>query len=106
MQSCRAIDPQGLLLPSYPNWAFQKTLEREAQQCQALVIWTDCDREGENIGFEVIHVCKAGEYLRPQWVVLSPGPPARLTRRVSGLGPHSPGLVACLAQAVRYLDIK
>lgn len=37
----------------------KKTLEREAQHCQALVIWTDCDREGENIGFEIIHVCKA-----------------------------------------------
>ncbi|NXA04200.1 TOP3A topoisomerase, partial [Sapayoa aenigma] len=37
----------------------KKTLEREIQQCQALVIWTDCDREGENIGFEIIHVCKA-----------------------------------------------
>ncbi|XP_019512179.1 PREDICTED: DNA topoisomerase 3-alpha [Hipposideros armiger] len=37
----------------------KKTLERETQQCQVLVIWTDCDREGENIGFEVIHVCKA-----------------------------------------------
>ncbi|XP_005402336.1 PREDICTED: DNA topoisomerase 3-alpha isoform X2 [Chinchilla lanigera] len=36
-----------------------KTLERETRQCQALVIWTDCDREGENIGFEIIHVCKA-----------------------------------------------
>ncbi|XP_075848429.1 DNA topoisomerase 3-alpha isoform X2 [Microtus pennsylvanicus] len=37
----------------------KKTLEREAQHCQALMIWTDCDREGENIGFEIIHVCKA-----------------------------------------------
>ncbi|KAK7494417.1 hypothetical protein BaRGS_00014309 [Batillaria attramentaria] len=35
------------------------TLEREVRQCQYLVIWTDCDREGENIGFEVIKVCQA-----------------------------------------------
>ncbi|KAI7803718.1 putative DNA topoisomerase 3-alpha [Triplophysa rosa] len=38
----------------------KRTLEREVKQCQALVIWTDCDREGENIGFEIINVCKAG----------------------------------------------
>ncbi|XP_015264887.1 PREDICTED: DNA topoisomerase 3-alpha [Gekko japonicus] len=37
----------------------KRTLEREVQHCQALLIWTDCDREGENIGFEIIHVCKA-----------------------------------------------
>uniref|UniRef100_A0A3Q3FX97 DNA topoisomerase n=1 Tax=Labrus bergylta TaxID=56723 RepID=A0A3Q3FX97_9LABR len=37
----------------------KRTLEKEVRQCQALVIWTDCDREGENIGFEVINVCRA-----------------------------------------------
>ncbi|CAG9137327.1 unnamed protein product [Plutella xylostella] len=38
---------------------FQKTLEREIRSCQGLIIWTDCDREGENIGFEIIEVCRA-----------------------------------------------
>nr|CAD7396091.1 unnamed protein product [Timema poppensis] len=37
----------------------KRTLEKEARQCGILIIWTDCDREGENIGFEVIQVCTA-----------------------------------------------
>lgn len=41
----------------------QRTLENEIRGCQKLVIWTDCDREGENIGFEVIQVCRAGHFL-------------------------------------------
>ncbi|XP_043282563.1 DNA topoisomerase 3-alpha isoform X2 [Venturia canescens] len=37
----------------------KKTLEREVKWCNTLIIWTDCDREGENIGFEIIDICKA-----------------------------------------------
>lgn len=37
----------------------KKTLEIEARRSQVLVVWTDCDREGENIGFEIIQVCQA-----------------------------------------------
>jgi len=33
-------------------------LEREARQAQMLVIWTDCDREGEYIGTEIVDVCR------------------------------------------------
>lgn len=37
----------------------KRTLEREVRGAHGLIIWTDCDREGENIGFEIIDVCRA-----------------------------------------------
>lgn len=37
----------------------KKTLEKEVRGCGALIIWTDCDREGENIGYEIIQVCQS-----------------------------------------------
>lgn len=37
----------------------QMNIEREIRNCDQLVIWTDCDREGENIGSEVANICLA-----------------------------------------------
>ena len=37
----------------------KRSLEEETRKSQYLIIWTDCDREGENIGFEIIDVCRA-----------------------------------------------
>ncbi|WVZ55592.1 hypothetical protein U9M48_006232 [Paspalum notatum var. saurae] len=37
--------------------AIKQTLEEEARRCQWLVLWLDCDREGENIAYEVVEVC-------------------------------------------------
>lgn len=35
-----------------------KNLEFYCKDVQALVIWTDCDREGEAIGYDIIDVCR------------------------------------------------
>ena len=35
-----------------------RNLEMESRGADALVIWTDCDREGENIGYEIVQVCQ------------------------------------------------
>ena len=35
-----------------------KSLEHYSKDISALVLWLDCDREGEAIAFDVIDVCK------------------------------------------------
>ena len=35
-----------------------QNLKEEARAADLLMIWTDCDREGEHIGAEVVKVCR------------------------------------------------
>ena len=35
------------------NQAIANNIKQQARHCGGLFIWTDCDREGENIGAEV-----------------------------------------------------
>ncbi|KAI0675385.1 DNA topoisomerase [Trametes maxima] len=37
-----------------------ENLQTEAARAQMLMIWTDCDREGENIGAEIAKLCRRG----------------------------------------------
>ncbi|BFZ03791.1 hypothetical protein BsWGS_06828 [Bradybaena similaris] len=60
--SCNPVDLFSVPVEKYcpPNYVdIKRTLENEVRGCQSLIIWTDCDREGENIGFEIIQVCQA-----------------------------------------------
>jgi len=47
-----------LLVPE-ANKNIEKTLLRESAGAQVLIIWTDCDREGEAIGEEIAVTCRS-----------------------------------------------
>ena len=57
------VDPRALFaapvtkLEASPGARVVEHLERESRGCSDLILWLDCDREGENICFEVMDAC-------------------------------------------------
>lgn len=48
---------------SQNNEDVKRNLQQQARGCQYLVLWLDCDREGENIAFEVSSAVVGGAQL-------------------------------------------
>ncbi|KAG6836236.1 hypothetical protein H0H93_009928 [Arthromyces matolae] len=59
--SCDPFDlfdaPVETFIPSDKK-AIEENLLAQARRADMLMIWTDCDREGEHIGLEIVRVCK------------------------------------------------
>lgn len=55
-------DPEGISINlSKDKKTIAQNLESQARYAQALVIWTDCDREGEHIGNEIVEAARKGK---------------------------------------------
>jgi DNA topoisomerase-3 len=68
-QNWDTVDPMDLfqapIVHTSENKGIVKHLEREAKGMDYLILWLDCDREGENICFEVL-TCVQGVMKQPQ----------------------------------------
>eukprot|EP00941_MAST-03F_sp_MAST-3F-sp1_P000957 g957.t1 len=67
---------KSLVSPDNNGTQIAATLKKEVRSCSLLIIWTDCDREGEAIGAEIESVCievnRNIRVLRAQFSDMSP----------------------------------
>jgi DNA topoisomerase III len=75
-----------------------ENLQKLAKTCHLLVLWTDCDREGEHIGYEIMQVCQEAkrnlQCLRAQFSCCTKGEVAKAVRT---LRPLHMGMVNAVA---------
>ena len=75
------------------------TLEREAKKSEALVLWTDCDREGENIASQIRDVCTSANYrikvYRARFSEITFRSVKAATERLEGLDERQAAAVEC-----------
>lgn len=60
-EKCVSMFPNFVIYLYIIHWLIPNSNSNfiQVRSCGALIIWTDCDREGENIGYEIIDVCRS-----------------------------------------------
>lgn len=85
----------------------ERMLQQLSRDCAAVILWLDCDREGEAIGDEVRHVCLEGsngriDVLRAKFSTVLP---AEIRRALQSLGRLNENFVQAV-QARSELDLR
>lgn len=86
--------------------SIERNLLTEARTADTLMIWTDCDREGENIGWEIMSVCRKA---RPNILVKRARFSAIIAQQIHRAAQHSVELDKAQADAVEariILDLR
>eukprot|EP00767_Chilomastix_cuspidata_P002798 gnl/Chilomastix_cuspidata/2928.p1 GENE.gnl/Chilomastix_cuspidata/2928~~gnl/Chilomastix_cuspidata/2928.p1 ORF type:complete len:739 (+),score=259.72 gnl/Chilomastix_cuspidata/2928:46-2262(+) len=82
----------------------QRAIQDLVRGSTRLIIWTDCDREGEHIGFEILDIAARVKRLEPALVASPPGVPAAAALRVQR-AKFSAATPAEISRALRSLTI-